>query len=305
MNPRRSFVCAISCALFSVLAPGRVLAVTSFPTTTVLNVSPGTSIAGTAVTLTATVSSEGHPVSPGLVLFCDAAAPHCTDIHILGQAQLTRSGIATVKLRLGIGEHNVKSEFRGTNVYAPSNSSAQVLAVTGRYETSTDLFVDQQTFYARVTSGGTSPFMGTVSFLDATNRNISVASAPLGRASLKRPVRAVYGVSTYPASIAIADFNGDGIPDLAVANELSVVSILLGRGDGTFATKSTPYAGINPEAVIAADLNGDGIPDLAVADYNGNTVTVLLGNGDGTFTAKSTFSTGNSPNAVAVGDCQW
>jgi len=72
----------------------------------------------------------------------------------------------------------------------------------------------------------------------------------------------------------VADFNGDGIPDLAVAN-LASMTILLGNGDGTFnAAPSLPASG----SVAVADFNGDGIPDLWISG------AVFLGNGDGTFT---------------------
>jgi hypothetical protein len=117
-----------------------------------------------------------------------------------------------------------------------------------------------------------------------------------------------YAAGRYPFSVAVADLNGDGIPDLVVANSLSNdVSVLLGEGDGTFraapAHRVGPY-GVNtsPALVIAArDFNGDGIVDLAVAFGGG--VRLLLGNGDGTFqTSARSYLAGTSPWAVAVGD---
>lgn len=54
---------------------------------------------GTVVTLTATVTASGSAVTPGQVNFCDASAKYCTDIHLLGTAQLTSAGTATLKLR--------------------------------------------------------------------------------------------------------------------------------------------------------------------------------------------------------------
>jgi hypothetical protein len=88
----------------------------------------------------------------------------------------------------------------------------------------------------------------------------------------------IFPAGSGPVSVAVADFNGDGIPDLAVANEVqNTVSILLGNGDGTFALKSSPSTGNNPYSVATADFNGDGIPDLAVANYEGGTVSILLG----------------------------
>ena len=92
-------------------------------------------------------------------------------------------------------------------------------------------------------------------------------------------------VGVYPTTIAVGDFKGNGILDLAVANmDSDNVTILLGNGDGTFnVSPVSPAAGNSPAGVVVWDFNGDGIPDLAVAGHGG--VTVLLGNGDGTFTA--------------------
>jgi len=62
-------------------------------------------------------------------------------------------------------------------------------------------------------------------------------------------------------SVAVGDFNGDGIPDLAISNESSsTVSILLGKGDGTFQSQVSYATGAYPYSVAVGDFNGDGIP---------------------------------------------
>ena len=108
-----------------------------------------------------------------------------------------------------------------------------------------------------------------------------------------------------PAPVpAAGDFNGDGIPDLAVANLNSgTVDIYLGNGDGTFKAPSTLKTGSGPNAIAVADFNKDGKLDLAVTNSNSNTVSIFLGNGDGTFTAPAQIpATGNDPSAITVGD---
>lgn len=113
-----------------------------------------------------------------------------------------------------------------------------------------------------------------------------------------------YATGDTPWSVAVADFNGDGKLDLAVANLVSNnVSILLGNGDGSFQAAQNVFAGVNAGYVAVGDFNGDGKPDLVVADGPYNTVNVLLGNGDGTFqTSQAVYSGGAGPDAVVIGD---
>src|SRR5712692_9090980 len=89
-----------------------------------------------------------------------------------------------------------------------------------------------------------------------------------------------FGAGSLPYSVAVGDFNGDGVQDLAVANAGSAnVSVLLGNGDGSFQGARNFGAGSFPSSVAVGDFNGDGVPDLAVANsglpYN---VSVLVNN---------------------------
>jgi phospholipase C len=105
-----------------------------------------------------------------------------------------------------------------------------------------------------------------------------------------------------PRWVGVADFNGDGKLDLAVANSVdNTVSILLGNGDGTFQNPSTVSVGTGPGAGVVGDFNGNGNLGLAIANSGGENTSILLGNGDGTFTLKSTPVT-VSPAALAAGD---
>ncbi len=112
------------------------------------------------------------------------------------------------------------------------------------------------------------------------------------------------GASVQNAGIAVGDFNGDGIQDLAIAGNQGV-SILLGKGLGMFkapvsyTVNSTVNGG---SAVAVADFNGDGFADLAVTVASQNSVSILLGNGDGSFQAPLGFAVGRNPVAVAVAD---
>ena len=92
--------------------------------------------------------------------------------------------------------------------------------------------------------------------------------------------------------LAIADFNRDGILDLAAADGVRLVSVLLGNGDGTFQTNSMVAVGNTPTSLAVGDFNGDGVADLAVDNSGDATVSILLGTGKATFTYASTKTVG-------------
>ena len=100
----------------------------------------------------------------------------------------------------------------------------------------------------------------------------------------------------------MGDFNGDGKPDLAVANlDSDTVTILLGNGDGTFKAAASPETGIGSHLYCCGGLQWGRQADLAVANYLDFTVTILLGNGDGTFTVTASKATGVNPSLLRWG----
>jgi len=82
-----------------------------------------------------------------------------------------------------------------------------------------------------------------------------------------------------PAALAIADFNGDGALDVAVADGGSnTVTILLGDSHGFLGSAATFQVGAGPASLAVGDFDGDGNPDLAVASRGAGTVTILGSN---------------------------
>jgi len=128
------------------------------------------------------------------------------------------------------------------------------------------------------------------------------------------------GIQTY--SLAVADFNGDGKTDIAVANYCAhaspncnvagggSVGVLLGVGDGTFQTAvSYGSGGAFSYAIAAADINHDGKVDLVAANQctsggcNTGAIGVLLGKGDGTFqTVVSYTAIGSETDGINIAD---
>jgi hypothetical protein len=135
-----------------------------------------------------------------------------------------------------------------------------------------------------------------------------------GDGTFQAPVSYSSG-ALYATSVAIADVNGDGHPDVVVGNFCQdsqchgSVSVLLGNGDGTFqAAVSYGSGGYEVTSVAVVDVNGDGHPDLIVANGCltgggcGSTVGVLIGNGDGTFQGAITYDVGGFVFSVSVAD---
>jgi hypothetical protein len=100
--------------------------------------------------------------------------------------------------------------------------------------------------------------------------------------------------------VALADLNGDGIPDLVTANIGSDnLSVLLANGDGTFQpARSFPGGEWSPWSVAVGDFNGDGRPDVVTANYAGNDVSIWLN--DGTWPASP--DSGSQSRRPLLGD---
>ena len=281
---------------------------------------------------------------PGSVSFTQAPSIVAADFDGDGKTDLlvAESGFSLLR---GNGDGTFQAAQRKTG-YTPNFTTAFLAAGDFNKDNKTDLasynvdgtvaillnagdgsFPSQNRFVAGtpLSAGSLTPGMFAMDFNDDGNLDLVFANGHPD-ALLPNPffVTVLPGngdgtfQSTAPAwevgpigsSMAMADFNGDGIADLAVVSlpygSGSGLWILLGKSGGGFQAPTQVAASIGtPVWVATADLNGDGHPDIVTIDspFNGTGhVYTLLGRGDGTFQAPSTYPAGNQPTFVTAGD---
>ena len=150
-------------------------------------------------------------------------------------------------------------------------------------------------------------FSNTVSIYRNTSSNGSISSSSFA-------AKVDFTTGSFPNSVAIGDIDGDGKPDLVVANSLSnAVSVFRNMSSSgsitssSFSAKVDFTTGTLPFSVAIGDIDGDGKPDLAVANVNSNNVSAFRNtssSGSISFAAKVDFYTGpgSTPYSVAIGD---
>jgi hypothetical protein len=262
---------------------------------------------GAPVTLTATATSGGAPAVPGQVSFnYTATVLSGSIVGSFGVGQLTSAGTSALVIRPGPGTYVITANFAGTGSTLAAASAPQTLTITGAAVHPTETVIaatgtpGAYTLTSTVAEFGSFPApSGTVSFLDASSSNLSLATAAIDATTFGYdPVPPLAPVLSNPNVnwVATADLNGDGIADLITLQSTQqgastgTVTVQLGLGGGLFAAP-VPYnlGAIALYSLAVADVNGDGHPDvLALWDNNNggnltNGVVVLLGdsNGDG------------------------
>ncbi len=243
------------------------------PTVTTLNVSPGGSTLGQAVTFTASVSGA----TSGKVTFRDG-------VILLGGAPLVGGQATFTTSLLPAGSRSLSASFEADSTHAISGSVPRPFTVSAAFSSTLGNGLNYTTG-----RGPVALVMGDfngdgISDLVVSNFSDNTVSVLLGAGNGFFHQKVDYVVGTSPVAIATGDFNDDGKQDLAVVNQNgNSLSILLGKGDGTFQAAVNYATGNLPIAVAVADFNGDGIADLAIANLTDGTVSVLFGVGDGTF----------------------
>jgi hypothetical protein len=298
---------------FFVLAMMTMIASPAFaapPATQIVLAISATSIPyKTPITLTATVTSGGSPITAGVVLFCEATATFCENNSSLGVAQLTFPG-ATASVKLGsgpIGSHSYKAVFKANNNYAASMSNTVTYAVTGTYLSTISLtstgIIGNYTLAGTVAGVGslTTGPTGTISFLDASAGNKvlgmeSLVVSTLSTTFIQNAPFAIGGPLANNRSVAIASayLNGDNNLDVVTGDSVvsvnppippppdtSTITVLIGNGDGSFKPQVN-YPGCTVGSavqILLADFNRDGNTDLALGCSDRKNTNLNGGNG--------------------------
>ena len=263
-----------------------------------------TSSSGLPVTFTAAgnCSVSGATVTLTNIGSCSITATQPGNANF-GPASLTRTfniSPAATSVTLSAGSQNpvqLGSPVTLTATASPSNENAKVTF----YDGAALLGVAQA---ASGVATFVTPLLGAGNHkLRAYCLGITSNTVPLTVTALAGSFPAFNqpGISGIASALALGDVNGDGIPDIVVADYSSnAADILLGNGQGNFAPAVEYPAGGQPKAIALADFNGDGHLDLVVANTAG--ASVLLGNGNGTFQPQVYYPQNAAGLAVAVSD---
>jgi hypothetical protein len=206
---------------------------------------------------------------------------------------------------LNIGDFNGDGNLDVAAVNYASNTVSVLLGLgTGRFAQHVDYPVGNNPLDVTVGdfNGDGIPDLAVANNADST---ISILLGN-GDGTFQPQTGRVFPTGSTPNGITTADFNGDGILDLATTDGSHQFSVLIGKGDGTFPTVTNYKAGNFPAYTITAyDMNSAGTLDLLFGNFNDDTLAVYFGNGGGTGTFKAapvTFPTLNQPVSLSVGD---
>lgn len=206
-----------------------------------------------------------------------------TDVVVLNEGFPPWDTPGSVTVRLGVGDGAFGPASTYLVGYPAVNSTPSSLAV---HDLNSDGTLD-----LAIAAGGTSQMVMIPGNGDGTFA----------------PSRQFHSqINTDPSTIAVADLNSDGAPDL-VGLHLGTASIMVRLGSPIvtpylFAAGQTFATGPHPVAIAIIDLNHDAKLDCVLAHGGIPCMSVLWGNGDGTFGIVRQYPTQWSPYGVAMGD---
>ncbi len=265
------------------------------------------------------------------VVMTDLNGDHKLDVAVAVNAYYTNPSYVSVML--GVGDGTFLPATTYVTGYYPNSVSAVDFNGDGKPDLVTANFEDGDigsfsvlmgngdgSFQPYVKYGtGPGPVLGLGDFNGDGQVDLAIATfncvytqCPYGYLTiLPGTGNGVFPGTNYPTPsrttmIATGDFDGDGKPDLAVANRNQVdnktLSVLLNKGDGTFQPHVDYLSGSWAEGVATGDFNHDGRQDVAVANKNEGTVSVFLANTDGSLQPRVDYATTGNPTSVLAAD---
>jgi hypothetical protein len=156
--------------------------------------------------------------------------------------------------------------------------------------------------HAQISFYGTPTYPGTAAVIGDFNRdgNLDIINSAGTVLLGKGNGTFITGTTLSNVPSFVADFNGDGIPDVLAFSQSGYLYVYLGNGDGTFQTPVQTYTGIQIYGPAVADLvTGNNHADVVIPNPTGG-VLVFLGNGNGTFAAPVSYSSPATPQVFVA-----
>lgn len=224
--------------------------------------------------VSAATSSDGAQVTLTYNESLNAATAPTTAFNVSvdgSAASVTQATTSGTDVRLGLAASILPGQSVSVSYTAPTNNAAASNAAI---------------------QDATGNDAASLSITPVTNNSSAVSNSALNFTGSTITVGS--GDST-PEGITTADFNNDGLADLAITDAKTSdprARIYLGNGSGGFTAGGSRTVGMNPGSITANDFNSDGKIDVAVANYDDSTISILSGDGSGNLLAGSTLSAG-------------